>query len=153
MAERECECERKCECERERDLNAARCLLEKGFSAVLVKDGRILASEKGEGVKPLLMACQAAGADAQGSSLADKVVGVAAARVGIDVGVRQVYGHLMSEGAARELHDAGIAAQWGKLVPFILNRAGDGQCPMERLALSAGSPRDAHQRLLEFLNM
>jgi len=68
MAERECECERKCECERERDLNAARCLLEKGFSAVLVKDGRILASEKGEGVKPLLMACQAAGADAQGSS-------------------------------------------------------------------------------------
>ena len=153
MAERECECERKCECERERDLNAARCLLEKGFSAVLVKDGRILASEKGEGVKPLLMACQAAGADAQGSSLADKVVGVAAARVGIDVGVRQVYGHLMSEGAARELQDEGIVAQWDRLVPFILNRAGDGQCPMERLAMGTASPSDAHRRLLDFLKM
>ncbi|MBP7893214.1 MAG: DUF1893 domain-containing protein, partial [Firmicutes bacterium] len=112
------------------DLSAARRLLETGFSAVLAKNGRILASEKGEGVKPLLLACRAAGADAEGSSLADKVVGVAAARVAIDVGVRAVYGHLMSEGAARELQDEGIVAQWDRLVPFILNRAGDGQCPM-----------------------
>jgi len=77
------------------DLSAARRMLETGFSAVLVKNGRILASEKGEGVKPLLLACRASGADARGSSLADKVVGVAAARVAIDVGVRAVYGHLV----------------------------------------------------------
>jgi len=114
-------------------------MLETGFSAVLVKNGRILASEKGEGVKPLLLACRASGADARGSSLADKVVGVAAARVGIDVGVRAVYGHLVSEGAARELQDEGIVAQWGRLVPFILNRAGDGQCPMETGSFHLGS--------------
>jgi hypothetical protein len=42
-----------------------------------------------------------------------------------------VYGHLVSEGAARELQDERIVAQWGRLVPFILNCAGDGQCPME----------------------
>lgn len=121
------------------DLSAARRMLETGFSAVLVKNGRILASEKGEGVKPLLLACRASGADARGSSLADKVVGVAAARVGIDVGVRAVYGHLVSEGAARELQDEGIVAQWGRLVPFILNRAGDGQCPMETGSFHLGS--------------
>lgn len=143
MAERECES----------DLSAARRLLESGFSVVLVKGGRVLASEKGEGVKPLLLACQAAGSDARGSSLADKVVGVAAARVATDVGVCAVYGRLMSEGAARELHDEGIAVHYDKLAPIILNRAGDGQCPMERLALGANSPGDAHRRLLEFLNM
>lgn len=143
MAERECES----------DLSVARNLLERGFSVVIVKGGRILASEKGEGIKPLLLACRAAGADARGSSLADKVVGVAAARVAIDVGVCAVYGSLMSEGAARELQDAGIAAQYDKLVPIILNRAGDGQCPMERLTLGTSSPSDAHRRLLEFINM
>lgn len=66
-----------------------------------------------------------------GADLADKVVGRGAAALMRLGGVRRVYADVMSEAAATLLKEGGITPGYGQLVPYIVNRRGDGRCPLE----------------------
>lgn len=67
----------------------------------------------------------------QGAVVADKVVGKGAAALMIISGVVEVYADLVSTSARQLLEANGIRISWGKEVPFIINRRGDGCCPLE----------------------
>lgn len=49
----------------------------------------------------------------------------------LKIGVKCIYGEVMSEHARNVLDAAGVEDSYGKLVPYIVNRRGDGMCPME----------------------
>ncbi|NPV70590.1 MAG: DUF1893 domain-containing protein [Firmicutes bacterium] len=129
------------------DLSLARSLLDSGYSVVLVRDGIELAARAGNGVKPLLEAVDAAKGDVDGAALADRVVGVAVAKMCVLFGVRAVHGSLMSEPAKQILEDGGIIASFDRLVPRILNRTKTGPCPIEAMALGPVSPEELFKDL------
>ncbi len=68
-----------------------------------------------------------------GADVADKVVGKGAAALMVSGRVRRVYADVISEPAYGLLLRAGIPVSYGRLVPAIRNRAGDGWCPVETL--------------------
>ncbi|MCH9275401.1 DUF1893 domain-containing protein [Bifidobacterium amazonense] len=96
----------------------------------------------GRGVRPLLQ-WLAAGQCLDGFSAADRVVGKGAALLYAKLGVAAVYAQTMSEAGLATLRANGIAAGYGTLVPMILNRAGDGMCPIERSVAAIDSPAAA----------
>ncbi len=69
--------------------------------------------------------------------------GAAAALLYAYMGVAQLCAHVMSERAAQvcELH--GIAYRCDMIVPHIINRKGDGVCPMEQAVAQTDDPRAA----------
>lgn len=118
--------------------------------AILTKDGRLLESALA-GVAPLTDWLQKEPELLRGASVADRVVGKAAALLMLCGGVREVYADVISEHAAICLGGSCVPFYEGERVPYIINRARTGMCPMEKLCLDTNLPREAYRRILKKL--
>ena len=124
------------------DLEKAKQLLtDGGFTCVLCMGEHILTSHR-RGVAPLLELLNN-GTDVTNYSAADKVVGKATAMLYRLLGVKQVYGAVISEAAIHVLQAGNIGISFEKQVPYIINRAGDGRCPMETATAAIDEPTEA----------
>lgn len=120
-------------------------LVEGGYTLVLC-DGKDVVPSADRGVKPLLQLLES-GKCYNGYFACDKVVGSAAAYLYVLLGIREVYALTLSENARAVFEKYAIAFYYETLVPNIINRKGDGLCPMEQATLSASSPEDALRRI------
>ena len=107
-------------------------------------------SSRERGVKPLLGWIEE-NVDVRGYAAADQVVGRAAALLYARLGVTEVYSRVISEPARKALQDNGIECSFGESVPYIINRRGDGMCPMEQTVLEINDPDEAVTALKEKL--
>ncbi|MBP3381340.1 MAG: DUF1893 domain-containing protein [Clostridia bacterium] len=108
---------------------AKRILQEKGYTCVLYADGVQYHSHL-RGVKPLIMFLESKN-DFKGFYAADKTVGAGAAHLYVLLGVKAVWANVVSKSGRDILEQNGIAVFCEKTVPYIINRAGDGMCPIE----------------------
>ena len=130
------------------DLNLAkRTLREEELSLVVAKNGRILFRSKSHGVSDLLAMISDIGRLAEGASLADIIVGRAAALLCVYSKIIAVYGANMSEGALSVFKANDIKCEYGTLVPKILNRKKNDICPFDKAVLGTDDPSIALDRL------
>lgn len=120
---------------------AKQLLASEGCTCVLCRDDRVVISHR-RGVAPLMELLDS-GTDVRGFSAADKVIGRATALLYCLLGVSRVYGGIVSKSALEVLHRGGIEAEYDLLVPYIVNRAGDGRCPMETATAHITEPSEA----------
>lgn len=132
------------------DLERAKEILcSSGSTCVLCRD-ELTYTTTVRGIRPLVDWLDS-GEDTCGFSAADKVVGKAAALMYCLLGVRCVYGAVMSDAAVKVLRRNGIEAYWGRLTDGIRNRAGTGLCPMESATMHIDDPDDALPIILSTL--
>ena len=122
-------------------ISAKKVLEEKGCTCVLCKGDDLLFSFE-HGVKPLL-AWIDEGKDLTGYGAADQVIGKAAALLYICLGVRDLYGQVISDPAIQVLEEHGVACAYDERVPYIINRMKNGMCPMEQTVLDISDPKEA----------
>lgn len=84
----------------------------------------------------------------RGASMADKIVGNAAAALMIMGGIQKVYAGIISLSAFMLLKNAHVEVYYGKMVPFILNRNKNDWCPLEKTCY-AGKTAEAILPLIE----
>lgn len=101
-----------------------------GHTICLCKEGRCLYSDK-RGIAPM-MGFISEGVDLSGYSVADKVVGKAAAMLFVKCGIAAVYAENLSQSGKEILELYGIAFEYGTLTDKIINRQGTDICPMEK---------------------
>lgn len=119
-----------------KDIELAKSLLNKEKKAiVIVKEGRVIFSSDGKGIKPIYSALNELGSELQGSSVADKVIGKAAAMICYYANIKELSTKLMSENAINVLKETSIIYEYEKSVPYIKNRDQSGMCPVETLSL------------------
>lgn len=70
--------------------------------------------------------------DLSGYSVADLVVGKAAAMLFIKSGIKEVFAKTLSESGKKILENNGIYYEYETLTEKIINRAGTDVCPMEK---------------------
>ena len=129
------------------NLLVAKEYLSKGYSVCLCKDEEILLSS-GKGIAFIAFLARD-GKKFVGYSVADKIVGKAASHVYVLLGVREVYGSVMTKEGLDILTKNGIVATYGTLVEKIINRSGDGICPME---MAVKDLSESHKALEAVLN-
>ena len=123
------------------DLNIAKNGLE-GHSICLCKGGeRIVRDERG--ISPM-MNLIASGAELAGYSVADVVVGKAAALLFVKCKIKSVFAKVLSSGAKRILELYGVAYECETLTERIINRAGTDTCPMEKAVADTDDPEEAY---------
>ncbi len=122
-------------------------LLGGGYTLVLYDGNDVVVSNE-RGVKPLLSLLEN-GKCYSGYSACDKVVGSAAAYLYVILSVKEVYALTLSENARAVFEKYGVTYFCDNIVPNIINRKGDGLCPMEQSTLNAQSPEDALRRIKE----
>ena len=129
------------------DADYAKGELLKGKAFVVVKDGTIVAESNEKGVFPLFSAVTEL--DLENASLADKIVGKAVAFLCVYAGIVSVYAVVASESAVGVLDDNAVGIEAETVVPVIVNRTGDGQCPIEKLVDACRTPHEAYTVLKE----
>ena len=87
----------------------------------------------------------------RGAMIADKVVGKGAAVLMTAGGVRWVYADVISQSALEFLLTHNIEAEYGRVVPNIINRAGTDICPVEKLCMQCEDIEDALMLIDEFI--
>ena len=108
-------------------------LEEKEASCILFQDDEILMTSYEKGVLPLWRFIRENQDLPKGKlEVADKMVGRGVAYLIIHLGVSHVYTKIISQTALDILEKYPITIEYDELVPYILNRTQDGQCPMEQ---------------------
>lgn len=105
------------------------------LTLVIVKDNKIVMTSSDRGIYPLYNTVETMGNDLNGSSLADKVIGKAAAMLAVSVGINDIYGRIMSQSAKDYIDRHGGNPSYENLVSGILNRTKDGSCPVEAMSM------------------
>ncbi|MGN0637354.1 MAG: DUF1893 domain-containing protein [Huintestinicola sp.] len=114
---------------------------EQGLTLAAVRENETITSRE-RGVKPLLELIDE-GKTLEGYSAADKIVGAAAAYLYVLLGVKELYAGVMSRRALGVLKKYGIGSEYDTLAEAIINRSGNGFCPMETAVSDAVSPENA----------
>jgi len=122
-------------------------LTEEDLSLVIVKNGQVVFETKKQGVTGFLEAIEKLNQDLVGASIADKIVGVAAAMLCVYSGVSFVFALTISEGGLRVLENNNIVCLFEKKVSNILNRSKNDVCPFEKVAMDSGSSEEAYVKL------
>lgn len=86
------------------------------------------------GIKNLWQAAASEEKILLGADVEDSIVGKAAALLMVCGGARSVKAGVLSEGGKCVLEEHGVPYGYDVLVPNIINRRGDGICPMEEVA-------------------
>ncbi|MDR3328534.1 MAG: DUF1893 domain-containing protein [Prevotellaceae bacterium] len=127
-------------------------LHEGGYSCVIANGGELRTYSQ-HGVADLMGLLR--GPDAKflrGASVADKVIGKAAAVLMLLGGVREVYGDVMSNTALEFLKGKPVKVSFGERVPHIHNASRTGWCPMDSLIRSESDADKMLEMLEEFLS-
>ena len=116
-------------------------------SFVYVTEEAVLTSEY-KGIRRLLALVNEQTTLAEGF-VADRIVGKAAALLMVLQGAKNVYAETIDQPALAVFRTHGVNVLFRKLVPIIINRAGDGICPMENAVLAVDDPKEAFTVLSE----
>ncbi|MDE7158892.1 MAG: DUF1893 domain-containing protein [Clostridiales bacterium] len=113
-----------------------------GHTICLCKDGACLFSEK-RGITPMMNFIES-GEDLTGYSVADTVVGKAAALLFVKCGINKVFAKTLSQQGKRILEAYGVDYEYETLAEYIINRTGTDICPMEKAVLNTDDPEEAY---------
>lgn len=130
------------------DINNAKYILEDRNASVVFCRGEQMIILDGKGIKPLLELMKKQIALSE-YSVADKIVGKAAALLFIKMKVSSVYGSVMSEKARDIFLHYNIPFFYKTLTKEIINRRGDDICPMEKAVENVNDPEKAYAILTD----
>ena len=123
-------------------------LLSTASTIAVVSNGEVFTSQE-RGVKPLLHLLTEKKGFRKGASVADKVIGKAAALLMVLGEIKEVHTLIISEPAIKVFENHNIPCFYDKKVDRIVNRTGDGLCPMETLCLDVDDPQEAFEKIRE----
>ena len=126
-------------------LSAVNLILEESASCVLIRDNVIEKTVNARGIAPVIKLYE--GGLLENAYIVDKIVGKAAAMVMTLGGVKGCYGVTMSRTAVQWFNDHGVSVRYNKLVDHIINRSGNGICPMEQTVAQISDANEAFTAL------
>ncbi|MBO3804281.1 MAG: DUF1893 domain-containing protein [Candidatus Brockarchaeota archaeon] len=125
-------------------------LVKEKKALIIVSRGATVFSSDEAGLAGLLKAAKEVDPGLlDGSAVADRVVGKAAALVAISFGAGEVHALVMSRPAAELLRKGSKAFSYANLVEEIKDRSGKATCKFERLVSGVEDPKEALRLLKE----
>jgi len=132
------------------DLDIAKSLLKKNNdNLVIVKNGTVLYETVSAGIGGLLTAIEKFGKELRDSSIADKIVGEAAAQLCAYSNVIEVFAMTLSQCGKDVLDKNSIRYEYEKLVPHILSKKKTDLCPFEKQVAGCKTPQEAYEKLTQ----
>ena len=125
-------------------------LKQTNLALVIAKKGKVIFETSLHGIGGLLKAIAELDQEMNGSSVADKIVGKAAALLCIHAGVITVFAVTASERGIQTLKDGNVSCQFENRVPHILNFKRSDICPFEKLVSDISNPKEAYGKLRSF---
>ncbi len=127
-------------------------ILHQGGYSCVIRKGDDTRTYHQRGVADLWQLCHDEEHFLQGAHIADKVIGKGAAALIIHGGAREVYADVISRPALALLQEHGIEVSYREMTDRIVNRRGDGLCPVETLCVDLDAIDDMVDAISNFIN-
>lgn len=125
-------------------------LKQKNLALVIAKRGEVVFETSSHGIGGLLKVIEELDKEMNGSSVADRIVGKAAALLCVYAGVVAVFAVTASEKGIQALKDNNVLCRFGNEVPHILNYKRNDICPFEKLVINISNSKEAYEKLKSF---
>ena len=122
-----------------------------GCSCVIFSRGTVTLCRE-RGVKDLLRLVEEEPSVLNDAIIADKVIGKGAAALMILGGVKEIYADVISCPALELFSTVAVSLDYSKCVPNIINRAGTGICPVEKLCMDCKTAEECLPLIKCFLS-
>jgi hypothetical protein len=130
------------------DLDVAKnMLIQKNLSLVIVKNGKVLFETESHGIGDLLKAINQIQNQMKGASVADRIVGRAAALLFVFSGAKAVFAVTASDGGIKVLKENRVFCEYENRVTGVLDLKRTDVCPFEKLVAKLSSPEKAYEAL------
>ena len=116
----------------------------------MIKDNAIANMEQASGIAPILSLYEKG--ELRDAVVVDKIIGKAAAHLLVLGGVRACYGMTISSSAVKLLRSRGISVEYDNCAEHIINRRGDGLCPMEDAVKDITNDTEAYEAIKKRLS-
>jgi len=116
----------------------------------VLHEGEIIFTSEERGVKPLLDYLSS-GPEKKEITVVDKIMGKGAVFLAIAAGAKKIATPVISEMALRLAEEYELEAEYEKIVPKIINRTGDGFCPIETAVLDEWDVKKALVKITDRL--
>ena len=126
-------------------------LLKENHTIVIYKSDASVVVSDDRGVAPLMKLLNEDKEQLRDSMIADKVIGKSAALLMVYGKVKEVFTPTISVPAIEVFKNHNVKITYDKIVERIINRKGDGLCPMETLCLNTDNPEEAFFKVNEFI--
>lgn len=126
-------------------------LLRTGHHSLVVANGSDVHAFNGRGVTDLHRLLTTQPEVLQGAIVADKVVGKGTAALMVLGGVSELHATLISTPSLDMLRTYGVKVHYTMEVEHILNRQGNGLCPVESICLKCETPAECLPLITYFL--
>ncbi len=126
-------------------------LLHEGGHSCVISNGTVTRTFDQRGIADLYDLYVNEPSFLNGAEMADKVVGRGAAALMVLGGIRRLHADVISDAALEMLSGAGIDVAFGTRVPHIINRKGDGCCPLEEKTRDAATAAEAWPLIKSFV--
>ena len=130
---------------------AKRLLRDENATLVAVNNGEFYISHD-RGVAPILKQLDTNPLLFCGASVADKVIGKAAAMLLVKYGVKKIHAVLVSDNALSYLKDKAVTITYETSVDHIINRDKTDMCPMEKCVFDVNDEDEAETLIRETRN-
>lgn len=127
-------------------------LLHEGNHSLVVANGEVCTFD-GRGVSDLYNLFKKNPHFLKGASIADKVVGKAAAALMISGGVKEVFTDVISRPALNLFAVSEVRVGYDIIVPHIINRTKTGWCPLETRCRDCLTPQECLEQIEEFIKL
>ncbi|QXM07124.1 DUF1893 domain-containing protein [Crassaminicella indica] len=135
-----------------KELDFAKDVLEKeAYTLVIVKEGKVIFSSKDKGIKPMYTAVYSIKEKLEGASVADRIIGRAAAILCKYAKIKALYTKVISDSAVSVLKNSDILFRYEEKSLYIKNRDQTGICPVEQLSQDIDNPIILIDRIKSFL--
>lgn len=131
-------------------LNAEKILKENNFSFVAVKGDEIYTSKK-RGISPVIEIIDENRDFLNGATVADRVIGKAAAMLLSKYGVAEIFAVLTSDKAIEYLKNKNVKFSYDSKAEYIINRDRTDMCPMEKTVIGTDDENLAETLIREKL--
>ena len=122
-------------------------LKQKNIALAIAKKGEVVFETSSHGIGGLLKAIEELDDELRGSSVADNVVGKAAALLCVYAEIAAVFANVASEKGIQTLRDNNISCRFENMVQHILNSERRDICPFEKLVNNISNPEEAYEKL------
>lgn len=103
------------------------------LSIIAYKNGEIVFTSDKFGIFPAYIFYKKGLEFTDNCEIHDKVTGKGSAMLLSETGCRKIKTGLISQEAFRVLERKNIEIEYEEIVPYIINRTGDGKCPVEKI--------------------
>jgi hypothetical protein len=124
-------------------------LVSENLAICIIKDGEAIYTSKEKGIYPIYNAYISMKERLEGASIADRVIGKAAAMICKSAKIKNLYSVIITEQAVKLLEDTTV--EFSKVVPYIKNRDQTDLCPIEKISRTTDDTNVLINEIEEFL--